>query len=210
MAELDHLIFASKDVPAGVAHIEALTGARAIAGGPHIGLGTHNYLLTFDDRTYFEIIGIDPDQPDPPGPRPFGLDDQDQPTLIGYAIHPTGGESLEDVAAAMTAAGFDPGAIASMSREKPDGQVLSWRLTRGGDTGHKSQGALPFAIDWGDQPSPAVSLPSMGALTSLTVSHPDPAIRASAAALGVGVQVEDGPAALIAVVETPNGPVEIR
>lgn len=130
--------------------------------------------------------------------------------MIGYAIHPTNGETLEDVAAAMVAAGFNPGDIASMSRRKPDGQVISWRLTRGGDSGHASQGALPFAIEWGETPSPATTLPSMGSLESLTVTHPDASIRAAAAALGLGLTVEEGPAALVAVVSTPNGPVEIR
>lgn len=60
MAELDHLIFASKDVQAGAEQIKQLTGAEAVPGGPHVGLGTHNHLLTFDERTYFEIIGITP------------------------------------------------------------------------------------------------------------------------------------------------------
>ena len=209
MAELDHLIFASPDVPAGVAHIRDLTGVEAVPGGPHIGHGSHNYLLTFDMRTYFEIIGVDPDQPDPDGPRPFGLDDMTEARLVGYAIHPSEGESLEDVVAAMSAAGFEPGHIAEMSRQKPDGDVISWRLTFGGDTGIVRQGALPFAIDWGDQPSPATTLPSMGRLVSVYVSHPDAGVRASAAALGVGVEVSEGPPGLRAVVETPAGTVEI-
>lgn len=210
MPELDHLIFASPDVPEGVRYIEELTGAHAVAGGPHVGLGTHNYLLTFDERTYFEVIGNDPNQPEPDRPRPFGLDERDGPGLAGYAIHPTGSETLEEVAAIMAAAGFDPGAIMDMSRRKPDGELITWRLTVGGDSGPASQGALPFAIDWGDQPSPAVSLPSMGKLVSLTVTHPDAAIRASATALGLGVSVEDGPAALSAVIDTPKGRVELR
>jgi len=209
MAELDHLIFASPDVPAGVAHIRDLTGVEAIAGGPHLGHGSHNYLLTFDESTYFEIIGVDPDQPDPEGPRPFGLDDMTAPKLVGYAIHPTGDETLEDVVAAMSAAGIDAGRIAEMSRQKPDGTVISWRLTFGGETGVASEGALPFAIDWGDQPSPATTLPSMGRLVSVHVSHPDAAVRASAEALGLGVEVTEGPAALRAVVETTSGTVEI-
>lgn len=209
MAELDHLIFASPDLGRGVDHIERLTGARAVAGGPHIGLGTHNCLLTFDRRTYFEIIGIDPDQPRPDRPRPFGLDDRSDPGLAGYAIHPTGDESLEDLAALMHGAGFDPGSIASMSRRKPDGELISWRLTMGGDTGPARHGALPFAIDWGHGPSPAESLPSMGRLVSLTVSHPDPAVRRSVEALGLGLEVLEGSAGLVATVETPNGTVEI-
>ena len=209
MAELDHLIFAAPDVEAGVRAIQKLTGAQAIAGGPHVGLGTHNYLLTFDERTYFEVIGVDPSQPEPNGPRPFGLDDRDGPGLAGYAIHPTGDESLEDVATMMRAAGYDPGAISEMSRQKPDGELLSWRLTIGGDSGPASLGALPFAIDWGDGSSPAASLPSMGRLVSLTISHPDPATRSSVEALGLEIQAVEGPAGLTATVETPNGTVEI-
>lgn len=205
MPELDHLIYAARDLADGVARIEGLTGAAATPGGQHLGLGTHNALLTFDDRVYFEIIAIDPDQPDPPGPRPFGLDQLTEPALVGYAIHPTGDETLEDVVAVMTSAGVDHGTVASMSREKPDGSVLSWRLTRGGNTVDASDGALPFAIDWGDQPSPAVSLPSMGELVSLTVHHPDPTVRVSVAGLGVGVATAEGSARLVAEIRTPSG-----
>ncbi len=210
MPELDHLIFASPDLAAGVDHIRSLAGAEPVVGGPHPGHGSCNELLTFDDRTYFEIIGIDPEQPDPSHPRPFGLDDLETPKLVGYAIHPVASESLDDVVAAMRAAGMDPGSVAEMSRRKPDGELLSWTLTRGGDSGAASGGALPFAIDWGASPSPATTLPSMGQLVSLTVSHPDAAVRASAEALGVAVDVIEGPAALVARVETPSGLIEIR
>ncbi len=207
--ELDHIIMASPDVPAGVRHIASLTGVEAVPGGPHIGLGTHNYLLTFDEHTYFEVIGVDPDQPDPSGPRPFGLDQVQGQVLAGWAIHPTGEETLEDVADAMRSAGFDPGGIIDMSRRKPDGELISWRLTVGGDTGPASGGALPFAIDWGDRPSPAASLPSMGDLVVLHVSHPDASVRAAVVALGLGVEVVEGPAGLTATVETANGQVVI-
>lgn len=209
MAELDHLIYACRDVAEGVRIIEELTGATAVAGGPHVGNGTHNSLLTFDDRTYFEIIGIDPNQPEPDRPRSFGLDDLERPALVAYAIHPTGGQSLEDVAAQMSAAGVEPGTIASMSRQKPDGELLAWRLTVGGDSGTAVDGAFPFAIDWGDSPSPAVSLPSMGSLVSLTVSNPDSTVVSRIEALDVGVVAKQGPARLVATVDTPNGAVEI-
>ena len=210
MPELDHLIFAVRDLAAGVDHIRELTGAEPVPGGPHPGNGSRNELLTFDDRTYFEIIGIDPEQPDPSHPRPFGLDDLNAPKLAGYAIHPVDGETFDDVIAAMRAAGMDPGSVAEMSRQKPDGELLSWTLTRGGDSTVARDGALPFAIDWGVSPSPATTLPSMGRLVSFTVSHPDAATRAIAEALGLGINVVDGPPSLVAEVETPNGLVEIR
>lgn len=211
MPELDHLIFAAADLDDGVARIEALTGARAVVGGPHPGVGTHNALLTFDDITYFEVIAIDPDQPEPARPRPFGLDEGAEPRLAGYAIHPSPGETIEEAVAMLQAAGHDPGPVTSMSRVRPDGVELAWRLTRGAE--RDVPAPLPFVIDWGDTPSPARSLPSMGRLVELRVTHPDGAARsvveAVSAAVGGGVVVADGAAQLTAVVETPGGTIEI-
>ena len=62
MPELDHLIFASPDLSEGVRIIDSLSGQKAVPGGPHVNFGTKNYLLTFNDKTYFEIIGIDLNQ----------------------------------------------------------------------------------------------------------------------------------------------------
>jgi hypothetical protein len=211
MPELDHLIFAAPDLVEGVAHIEAVTGARAEPGGPHPGVGTHNALLTFDATTYFEIIAVDPGQDDPQRPRPFGLDQGIGPRLAGYAIHPAPGESIEDLVALLRAAGRDPGPVLDMSRVRPDGVELSWRLTIGDPVDVPA--AVPFAIDWGATPSPATSLPSMGRLVEVVVQHPDPGTRATAGAvadaLGGVLVVQEGPARLTAVVDTPSGSVEI-
>lgn len=211
MAEVDHLIYASPDLKAGVAYIEELTGARAVAGGNHVGRGTHNALLTFDDRTYFEIIGIDPDQPEPERARGFGLDGRTQGALAGYAVHAIGDETLEDIAAAMTAAGLDAGSIMDMSRRKPDGNLLEWRLSAGGHTSTGSDGALPFAIDWLGGPSPATTLPSLGSLTNLAVSHSDTRIGDAIAALGLAEMVTftEGAVSLAATIETPTGTVRL-
>jgi hypothetical protein len=212
MAELDHIVFACRDIVEGTRILEDLTGATAVVGGPHVGRGTHNTLLTFDDHTYFEIIGIDPDQPDPKQPRGFGLDDLEAPKLVAYAVHPVGDESLADLADAIRNAGFDPGVSLAMSRQKPDGELLEWELTTGGDTAHGLDGALPFAIDWLGRPSPASSLPSMGSLLKLAVRHPDPRVGDAIAGLALGDAVEfsEGPAQLTLTINTPNGPVQLQ
>lgn len=211
MPELDHLIFAAPDLDEGVSMIEGLTGARAVTGGPHPGVGTHNALLTFDATTYFEVIAIDPDQPEPQRPRPFGLAAEVAPRLAGYAIHPAPGETIDDVTETLRAAGHDPGPVTSMSRVRPDGVELAWSLTRSQHT--TVPAAVPFVIDWGDTPSPARSLPSMGDLVELRIQHPDGATRttaeAVAVALGHGIVVADGSARLTAVVDTPLGRIEI-
>jgi len=208
MPELDHLIVASPDLEEGIAHIEALTGARAVAGGPHPGMGSHNALLTFDHTTYFEVIAIDPNQPDPKRPRPFDLDNAVGPRLAGYAIHPAPGESLEQVAEQMRTVGIDPGQVMSMSRVKPDGDELHWRLTNTPGP-RPAVATVPFVIDWGGGSSPAASLPSMGSLLSLQVTNPDGAIRSALDSLGLAIQTVDGAPGLVAVVETARGRVEI-
>lgn len=209
MPAIDHLVYASPDLAEGVRRIEKLTGVVAVPGGAHPGLGTHNALLAFDSTTYFEIIGIDPEQPEPQWGRAFGLREDTVPGLVAYAVHPVGGESLEDVVSVMRSLGFDPGDIAPMSRDTPDGQRISWRLTLPGDPGASAEGALPFVIDWGETPSPAGSLPSMGTLDRLCLHHPDAEVRAAATGLGLRVEVDDGPAGLEAFVDTRAGRVSI-
>ena len=167
-------------------------------------------MLTFDDRTYFEIIGIDPDQPDPERARGFGIDQLTSPKLVAFAIHPVEGETLTELASTVRAHDFDPGEWMAMSRQKPDGELLEWELTAGGDTGYRLDGAIPFAIDWLGKPSPATTLPSMGELVTLSVRHPDRRVAPLLAALGLDrVTVSQGPARLSLVVGTPNGRVEL-
>jgi len=208
MPELDHLVFASPNLAAGVRHIEELTGATPVPGGPHPGVGTRNHLLTFDQTTYFEVIGVDPDQAEPARPRPFGIDEGRPPRLAGYALHPAPGETIEEVVERLRALGHDPGPVTAMNRVKPDGEELRWRLTLAPSATAPS--ALPFVIDWGSNPSPARSLPSMGTLVELRVEHPDTAVRSMVDGLKLGiVTVEAASPRLVAVVDTPGGRVEI-
>jgi len=49
---------------------------------------------------------------------------------------------IDELVAAMGTAGFDPGRISAMSRVKPDGKEISWRLTRAAGA-RPDEGALP-------------------------------------------------------------------
>lgn len=210
MTEIDHLVFAAADLADGIGYIEALTGIRPVLGGPHRGLGTRNALLCLGETVYLEIIAHDPDQPVPSRRRPFGLDDGLAPRLASFAVHPGPGETLAHVVATAATAGLSIGEPLAMSRLRPDGVELRWRLTPP-HFGAMS-GLVPFVIDWGQTPSPAASAPAGCSLVSLRAEYPDPgALEAAYAALGLNVPIDEtATARLTAVLDTPHGLVELR
>jgi len=125
---IDHIVLAAPDLAAAVADFQRRTGVHPVVGGSHSGLGTANALVGLGGAVYLEIIGPDPDQPDPPEPRPFGIDELVEARVITWCIRPP---DFDGAIARAIARGFDPGAPRSMSRRRPDGTLLTWRLTPG-------------------------------------------------------------------------------
>jgi Glyoxalase-like domain len=202
---IDHLVYAVPDLVAAVSDVEERFGVRAQAGGQHIGRGTHNALLALGPQTYLEIIAPDPGQPDPPGPRPFGVDGITQGALAGWAL------SCDDIDAAVARAlshGYDPGEIADMQRVDPTGTALRWRLTLNATPGDLT----PFLINWGDTEHPATSAPPGLTLEAFHLEHPyPPSLTPTLTALGADVEVRPAPAAaLIARLSGPNGSMVLR
>lgn len=205
MAGFDHFAVACQDLDEGVRYVESLTGVRAAPGGPHPGIGTHNALLSLGSDVYLEIIAADPKQGEPESPRPFGIDEHPGPRLAAFAIHPGPGETIDSVAETIRSHGTDPGPVISMSRVKPDGEEISWRLTRASKIG-----LVPFVIDWGTTPNPATVTPGGCSLVAVEGSDRDSAsIRALHQELGLSATISDGPTAIRIVLETPNGTVSL-
>ena len=202
---IDHVLWAVPELEEGRHQIAELTGVMAVSGGSHPDAGTHNALLSLGDGCYFEIIARDPAQERLAG---FGrlLAEHRQPALITWCERPA---DLGTLATAATAAGLEPGEPVTMSRQRPDGGRLSWRLlfleaTPWGPL-------LPFFIDWGATPHPSQSVPTGCRLVELTARHPQPdGLQQALTALGSPVTVEAAAApGLRAVLETPNGTVEL-
>lgn len=187
--------------------LEASLGVRAVPGGRHAGEGTRNALIGLGSGAYLEILGPDPAQPAPDRPLWLGLEGLARPRLTAWAMR---SEDLDAIPGRALAAGARLGAVREGSRRRADGSLLRWRFTDPrvlvGD------GLVPFFIDWGASPHPAASAPGGVFLGALRAEHPHPAGVASILrALGVELPITSGARpALIAVLEGPNGTVELR
>ena len=206
LEKIDHLVYATPDLDKSVKAIERLLGVRPVPGGQHPGAGTRNLLVGLGDSIYLEIIGPDPDQPNPPKPRRFGIDELKAARLATWAAK---GTDLERIVRKAEQHGMDLGTVQPGSRLRPDGVLLSWRftvspfLTEGG--------VLPFFIDWGDSQHPARSLPQGCSLVGLRAEHPAPKrIESMARSIDLDLRVTKGAPALIATISTPAGTVELR
>jgi len=204
---LDHLIYAGSDLEAAVDDLERRTGVRAAAGGSHPGRGTRNALIGLGGGAYLEILAPDPAQP-PPEPSWLGVDGgaSHGPRLSAWAVRTA---DLAGVARRAEAAGVRLGDIVAGTRRSVDGVLLSWRLTD--PRAVLEDGLVPFFIDWGSSAHPSASAPGGIALAALRGEHPRPGDAATLLGnLGLELPVTKGEAALIAVLQTPKGLVEIR
>jgi Glyoxalase-like domain len=207
LARVDHLVYATPDLQRGIDAIEQQLGIKASAGGQHPGLGTRNALLALGPTSYLEIIGPDPEQPKPAGPRRFGIDDLKAPRIVRWVVK---SNELASVKAKADNAGVALGAVASGSRKRPDGVLLSWRYTDPATV--VADGLVPFFIDWGTSPHPALTAAKGATLVQLRAEHPEaPRVQKMLDALGLDLKVTQASApAIIATVDSPRGRVELR
>jgi len=207
LARVDHLVYATPDLQLGIDTLEKALGIRAAAGGQHPGRGTRNALIALGPASYIEIIGPDPDQPKPDGPRPFGIDGLNAPRLMAWAAK---GQDLDQLAADARRRGVALGDVTPGSRRRPDGVVLAWRYTDPRTV--VADGLVPFFIDWGATPHPATAAAGGATLVALRAEHPDPArVQTMLDALRLDLRVLRGDRpALIAAVSCPRGRVEVR
>jgi hypothetical protein len=209
-ATFDHLVVAAVTLADGIEYIAELTGAAAQPGGKHLAMGTHNALVRLSERTFLEIIAIDPEGTKPSRPRWFELDRialqaelTERPRLIHWVARTTG------IEAATGACAIPLGSVHPMARGN-----YRWRITIPDDGSLPGRGIMPTLIEWDVPQHPAASLPNSGlSLVTLAASHPEPApIRAALSSLGLNdvVQVTyDRDTRLAAMLRTPRGVVTL-
>ncbi|GAA5152060.1 VOC family protein [Microbacterium pseudoresistens] len=203
---LDHVVIAGPDLEEVVSWFAERTGVTATPGGAHP-TGTANALVALTvggERRphYMELIGPNPEVEHETAPQAFGIDGLDAPTIVTYAIHP---EDIEAALAAVRAQGLDPGDIRDLSRRRPDGVLLEWRLTRSGTAGYRT----PFLIDWGRTEQPGLSDIATIELVAFERVEPDPGDAAARLRAlpegGAAPTVQGDPAGFRLTLRTPSG-----
>ncbi len=172
---IDHLVLATDDLERTVAQITRDWGITPTPGGAHVGHGTRNELVALGDGAYLEIVGPDLGQADHTGARPFGVDGRSGQRLVAWCARPPLG--LESARTAALHHGHDVGPITSMSRRRPDGVLLEWRLTFPPLSPDRPDepAVLPFLIDWLHSQHPTTSLHHRVQLLELQLQPQTPA-----------------------------------
>jgi hypothetical protein len=223
-------VVAAHSLQQGVEWCEATLGITPAAGGEHEKYGTHNRLFKIATPAfpvaYFEIIAINPDaviEKKPPPTRWFDLDSKQlqaelakSPRLVHFVVNT---DNIQDARHAWKNQGIDRGPIIHASRKTPKG-LLQWQITVRPDGDRLFNGTLPTLIQWGKpeaadpmQLHPRNHLPRSGvSLKSLTVSHPSASkIKAAYEAIMLGnIDVTEGPANIVATLQTPKGLVTLE
>ncbi|MEX0992740.1 MAG: VOC family protein [Solirubrobacterales bacterium] len=133
----DHVILAAPDLDAAAARLFDRHGLDSVAGGEHPGFGTGNRIVPLGDG-YLELMGVvdrDLARDNLLGRRVLSAAD----AWLGWCL------TVDDADAVAQRLGL---AVAPMSRRRPDGSELSWRLA-GLDASLRDP-QLPFFISWDD------------------------------------------------------------
>jgi Glyoxalase-like domain len=135
--ELDHLVVAATSLEEGRLFVQNRLGLEMQTGGHHERMGTHNCLLRIGEKSYLEVIAVDPKSIKPEIPRWFGLDSfEGSPRLLHWVVRGTKGD-LETVRF------HEHGPIHTMTRGS-----FSWQITIPMDGSLPGDGLIPTLIAW--------------------------------------------------------------
>ncbi len=206
---IDHLVIAATSLDQGAAYVSETLGVSLQAGGQHPRMGTHNRVLKLGERSYLEVIAIDPNLANPGRPRWFGLDrlESSKPARLATWVARTNA-----IHAAADASPIALGEIEAMSRGD-----MNWLITIPPDGSLPLHGIAPALIQWPEGVHPASKLPESGCqLQRLVGFHPEAGkIANMLEAVGfIGSfepnDLEPGRKPyLVAYIQTPNGVREL-
>ncbi len=132
---IDHIVVAVQDLETAIREFGA-AGFTVVRGGRH-NIGTHNALIAFADGSYIELIAFLTPIPAHPWYRAL----ERGGGLVDFCMRTT---DLGRDAEVMRRAGASIGDAAAMTRDRPDGYRLVWKLAI---PQAPMNGQLPFLIE---------------------------------------------------------------
>lgn len=205
---IDHFMYAVADLDAGMRWAAEVFDAAPVYGGAHVGLGTHNALLSLGD-TYLEIIAADPDQTSTPGSLGARFASLSEGGLVTWAAC----GDLRSIARGLEALGIACAGPTRTERRTAQGELLVWELLF--PRGHGFGGRCPFFIDWMDCAHPSTTTPVGGRFAGMRITLPEAdTLRAALSAVDVGalggdLEISAGDPAMTVRIECAAGIVEL-
>ena len=211
MAEkIDHFAIGAESLEQGVEAMRELIGVDVPRGGKHGAMSTHNCVMQAGNESFFELLAIDPDAPDPGRQRWFTLDDPatqakiaERPRALCWVV------GTDDLDAIVEASPLDLGEVVLFTRGE-----RSWRLTVPKDGSLPENALLPAFIEWSPGPHPSQGQQDLGVtLNKVKLKHPDPAyLQSLFKTLKIEhlAEIERGDTAgLVFELDTPKGVVTL-
>jgi Glyoxalase-like domain len=138
MLRLDHVVYAVRDLDAAAVRFREEFGLDSSVGGRHEGWGTANRIVPLGDQ-YLELVGV--------------VDrDEARANAFGRSVLERAGAggawllicvATDDVEAVAERLGLE---VSEGARERPDGELLRWRMAGLGDP--RREPWMPFFITW--------------------------------------------------------------
>jgi hypothetical protein len=208
-SQLDHIVITAPSLEVGVDYVRQALGVTPQMGDEHRRvhqrMGTHCYLLKLGEKSYLEVISVNPKAPPPQRSRWFALDHvgPDEPPRLATWVART-----DDIEAAASASPIPLGSVEPMSRNQ-----LHWHITVPEDGSLPCQGIAPTLIQWAPGAHATTTLEDLGcSLVRLEGFHPDAeGVSAMLAAIGFEGEVLLRPLPrgdqpyLVAHIRTPMG-----
>ena len=203
--QIDHFTVGAASLEAGASALHEALGLTIPKGSKHDAMSTHNCVCQAGNSSFFELISIDPEAPDPGRARWFSLDDPatkakiaDRPRALNWVVN------TPDLDAVVAGSPVDLGEIVHFQRGD-----RTWRLTVPADGSMVEGGLIPAFIEWSPGPHPSTGQQDIGLrLERIVLTHPDPeAMKTALAALNVDqlAEVQEGERGLSFRVSTENG-----
>ena len=201
---IDHLIMCVDDLDEGAALVFDRYGLASVPGGRHEGHGTANRIIPLGPN-YLEILAVvDREEAETSMFGRWALErTATSPSIAAVSLR------TEDLDSVGNRLGYEP---VSMSRSRPDGTEISWRLV---GLEEALVDGLPFFIQWD---APAEQLPGWGAaahrivvrgIVDVTVSG-DPQRIMDWIGMADGIRAIDGPPGEFeATIGTDEAPIYI-